>query len=365
MKSIYPIMNIYLNRVLDNYRLLQSMLPSVQIAAVVKDNAYGLGAKEVAKALSNDCHTFFVAYASEGAVVRSVSPKSDIYILQGIAEDDLEIVKKNHLIPVLSSLESWRWWQGQAISDIKPAIQVDTGFNRLGFQEQEILRLSPNERDNASLFLSHLACADTPSHPLNRAQLKKFMKLHEFFPKTPTSLAASGGLLLGKNYWQDIMRIGALMYGIALPKDMKEKLQHTVHISATVLQTAHLKKGETVSYGASYTADSDKKIATISIGYGDGLPRALSNQIGRFFYQGQSLPILGKVCMDCTICDVTHIPDLPVGASVEILNDTYNVDDMALDAGTIGYEILSRFGKNSRFLKTYHEHFIDRTFTNI
>ncbi len=350
--DIQPVFTVYLNHIQSNYQVLKTKVAPARITAVVKDNAYGLGATHVVQTLYPTCSEFFVAYASEGAQIRPFAPSASIYILQGIGTDDLKAVKENHLIPVLSSLEDITWWNNLGITDIQPALQIDTGLNRLGIRPADLQLLTPEQRQNICLFMSHLACPDTPTHPMNTYQRDVFEECRKMFPHIPVSLSASGGTLLGSKYTYDLVRIGALLYGITYPKSNDLPLKSVLNIQATILQTVSINAGESVSYGATFTANHPMKIAIVSIGYGDGLFVSLSNK-GRFWSNGRSLPILGRVCMDSTICDITNAPDLRPGDLIDVLNEIYTPDDMALDAGTSAYEILSRFGKGIRFIRNY------------
>ena len=352
--AIQPVFTVHLNHIRNNYQILSAKASPARTAAVVKDNAYGLGAEHIVRTLYPTCSAFFVAYAWEGAQIRPFAPKADIYVLQGIGADDLKTVKENCLIPVLSSLEDVAWWHNQGITDIKPALQIDTGLNRLGMRPADLHLLTSEQRRNISLFMSHLACPDTPDHPMNAYQRNIFEECRQLFPHVPLSLSASGGTLLGSEYTYDLVRIGALLYGITRPTPDDLGLKSALTVQARVLQTVPLNAGESISYGATFTAAHPMKIAIVSIGYGDGLFVSLSNK-GRFWVDGKSLPILGRVCMDSTICDITKAPDLRPGDLIDVLNDTYTPDDMARDAGTSAYEILSRFGKGIRFIRRYEK----------
>lgn len=348
--AIQPVFTVHLNHIRNNYQILSAKASPARTAAVVKDNAYGLGAEHIVRTLYPTCSAFFAAYAWEGAQIRPFAPNADIYVLQGIGADDLKTVKENRLIPVLSSLEDVAWWYNQGISDIKPALQIDTGLNRLGDAADRFtpahIRTTPKYQPVyvSSGVSGYAGSSDecTPTEPIRRMPSNVSARA--------LSLSASGGTLLGSEYTYDLVRIGALLYGITRPKSDDLPLKSALSIQATVLQTASIDAGESISYGATFTAAHPMKIAIVSIGYGDGLFVSLSNK-GRFWVDGKSLPILGRVCMDSTICDITNAPDLRPGDLVDVLNDTYTPDDMARDAGTSAYEILSRFGKGIRFIR--------------
>ena len=353
-----PILEIDFNNLLDNYLTLKKLASSSICAAVVKDDAYGLGAAEVAKLLHEEagCDTFFVAHAVEGSIVAAVVPKARIYVLQGIGEDSLEAFRENpQLIPVVSCPEMLDFWKANRVNGIKPAIHIETGLNRLGFRENELAALSEEDKNEFSLVMSHLACADEQGHFMNEHQLNNFHRLkNEYFPKLPASLSASDGVFLGNDFQLDMVRLGAAMYGINTAPYRENQMKNVVRIKAPVLQIAPLPKGDFVGYSATYRANTDRKIAIVSIGYGDGIPRSLSNVGKVFFKTGCQLSearIIGRISMDNIICDVTNVDNLQVGDTAYLADDFYTLDDMGRDAGTIAYEIMSRIGKNKRFVR--------------
>lgn len=356
-----PILEINLNHLVDNYKQLQRLANKSVAAAVVKDDAYGLNAETVAKILYEkaQCRNFFVAHAVEGEKIKKFVPDASIYVLQGIGEDSLEIFQKLKLIPVISSPEMFEYWKENRIDGVSPVIHIETGLNRLGFREDELKKLSDNDRKEFCMVMSHLACGDEKDHFMNKHQLDNFCRLkEEFFSKIPGSLSASDGVFLGLGFQQDIVRLGAAMYGINTAPYRENQMKNVVYLKAPVLQIENLSIGEFVGYSATYRANSPRKIAIISIGYGDGIPRSLSN-VGKVFFKTlgklNEARIIGRVSMDNIICDVTNVDALKVGDLAYLIDDFYTLDDMGRDAGTISYEILSRIGKNTRYLRRYIE----------
>ena len=351
-----PILEINLNHVLDNYNLLKSLAPKSVAAAVVKDDAYGLGAELVADKLYREanCRNFFVAHAVEGAALRWKIPEAKIYVLQGIGEDSYELFVKHGLIPVISAPEMLAYWEKEPIAGIRPVIHIETGLNRLGFREKELAALSDEQRAQFAMVMSHLACADASEHFMNHHQLDNFLRLKkQYFPNLPGSLSASDGVFLGKDFQQDMVRLGAAMYGINTAPYRESQMKNVVRVTAPVLQIADLPVGEFVGYSATYRANSPRRIAIVSIGYGDGIPRSLSN-IGKVFFKTDKIHearIIGRISMDNVICDVTDVPEVHVGDLAILIDDFYTIDDIARDAGTISYEIISNLGKNPRFLR--------------
>lgn len=350
-----PILKINLDNLCKNFKLLQKLAPNSTAAAVVKDDAYGLGAQKVAEKLYHDagCRCFFVAHAIEGERIAHIVPDAAIYVLQGIGNDSISSFEKAKLIPVISSPQQFEFWKEHKIKGIKPAIQIETGLNRLGFRKEDLEELSQDDKKEFSMIMSHLACADEKGHFMNEHQLNNFNYLQqEFFPKLPASLSASDGTFLGNDFQKDIVRLGAAIYGINTAPYRENQMLPVVTVTAPVLEISKLKKGDFVGYSATYRAADDRKIAIISIGYGDGIPRSISN-IGKLFFnvnnQIKEARIIGRVSMDNIICDVSEVDNLQIGDIAILINDFYTLDDIARDAGTISYEVLSRIGKNTRF----------------
>jgi len=360
--SIYttPILNINLKKLITNYRILQKLSAPAIAAAVVKDDAYGLGAVDVTEALYKEgCRHFFVAHGSEGAIIRKVAPEATIFALQGIGEDSLTYFKEAHLTPVICSKDMLSFWNSHKIEGIRPAIQVETGLNRLGFSVDDLNTLSKETLNEFSYVLSHLSCADEQAHFMNARQLANFKKIKQtFFKDTPATLSASDGVFLGDDFHFNLTRLGAAMYGINTAPYRENEMSNILELKAPVLQVKPLKKGEFVGYSATFRAPTDMKIAIVSIGYGDGLPRSLSNRGKVIFYENGKpcfCTILGRVSMDNVICDVSSLNELKTGDWGYLINDDYTVDDIARDAGTIAYELISNLGHNPRFIKNYQK----------
>jgi len=358
--SIYttPIFNINLTKMIENFNLLKKLSAPAIPAAVVKDDAYGLGAYEITQSLyQNGCRHFFVAHGSEGKIVRHAAPKAEIFVLQGIGEDSFEYFNEAKLIPVICSPAMLDFWHTHKIEGIRPAIQVETGLNRLGFKVADLEKLTSSELSEFSYVLSHLSCADEQAHFMNARQLENFHKIKQrFFANTPATLSASDGVFLGSEFHFDLTRLGAALYGINTAPYRENEMKNILELKAPVLQVKKLDKGEFVGYSATFRAPCDMKIAIVSIGYGDGVPRSLSNRGKVIFYENGKAcycPILGRVSMDNIICDVSSVQNISTGDFGYLINDDYTVDDVARDAGTIAYELISNLGKNPRFIRNY------------
>lgn len=354
--SLLPHFIVKLDAVCHNYRLIKKFVGGSQTAAVVKNNAYGVGAMQVAKILyeQENCRIFFVAYATEGAEIRPFVPDATIYLLNGFCRQDVEIIKKYNLIPVLSSMEQIKNWEDCQMNS-SPAIQVETGLNRLGVTYAQIEQMSPEMRHHFSLVLSHLACADEPQNSLNKKQRENLKKIQELFPKSMLSLSASDGIGLGKNYHFDVVRAGAFMYGLPVCPALEKERKTVVNAYAKILQIKELKKGDGVGYNSLFIAQKACKVAAIGVGYGDGLFRSLSGK-GRVFFRNENknyaAPIVGQISMDITMCDVSDVPPAALATQKAYLfSDTYNLNDMGQDAGSISYEVLSALGRGQRWLR--------------
>ncbi|MCL2538202.1 MAG: alanine racemase [Alphaproteobacteria bacterium] len=344
------VMTINLSNVLHNYKLLCDAADGAIVAAVVKNDAYGLGGAHIARHLYEfgGARDFFVANFEEAVALRPHVSDSRIYILGGIFSNQADKFLEHNLIPAISTLAQFEICTQH---NIKCVVNLETGLNRLGMCENDIVQIPDAAREKISLVISHLACADDASHPLNAAQSERLTQLRDkYFPGAKLSLAASDGMFLGNEFRCYIVRAGAGLYGLHASPHQDSRLRPAVTIVAPILQITALRAGESAGYSATFTAPHDMRIAIIGIGYGDGMFRSLSNK-GRVFIGGHPAPIIGRVSMDMIIVDVTQIDN--VGDTAEILNDTYTADNMAADAGTNGYEILSRFGNTRRMTREY------------
>lgn len=279
--SIEPVLTVFLENICHNYRLFKEIFPNTTIAGVVKNQAYGLGAAKIAEMLytKEGCRTFFVAYPQEGSEIRPLVPDATIYTLQGFDPDTANLYIQNRLIPVVNTVKSLRAAESFGLP---LAIQLETGLNRLGILPEEAKELDESTRQKVKLILSHLASADEQNSPQNQEQLKNFKELIALFPNAQKTLAASDGAALGKDFSFDIIRAGAFLYGIQTFPDLTDRQKKVVELDAALLQVKPLHKGDKVGYNATFTATKYMKIGIVSIGYGDGLFRSLSNK-GRAF----------------------------------------------------------------------------------
>lgn len=311
-------------------------------AAVVKANAYGLGLGPTSLALAHEgARDFFVASAEEGAQLRqALGHEIKIYVFSGHMEGDSEIIKEAKLVPLLNSTkQAVRHFE--ALAQHPFGIQLDTGMNRLGMEPEEWAAtksfLLPQ---NPQLIMSHLACSDDRKSPANASQLALFKEMTDTL-NVPKSLSATGGILLGSDYAFDLVRPGIGMYG-GMPFDAARPV---VQAQIPVIQTRHIEAGEFVGYGQAFVTDRPRKIATLQLGYADGLHRILSQKIN-LFHGDTPCPLVGRISMDMIGVDVTHLSDEP--DYLTLFHSTQTLDDIADHAGTIGYEILTSFAERYR-----------------
>ncbi len=341
-------LTVDLKALVENYNFLKNQAPQAIPAAVVKNNAYGLGIENVVPSLVKEgCNHFFVALANEGEKVRKFAPTADIFVLQGVGQDSIDLVKKERLTPVIATPKMWEFWKQNKVEGIRPVLNVETGLNRLGFRLKEIQNLSEEDKKEFSYILSHLSCADEPYHFMNWHQIEAFDEISKYFSNTPLTLSASDGLFLGEKFQKDMVRLGAAMYGLNTAPDRQNRMKNVVYLKAPVLQIEDVFPGEYIGYGATYKVAKNMKVAIVSIGYADGLPRALAGR-GRVFFEDQEIRMVGRLSMDNIMCDVTDVKCLEEGDFVDVLGPQYTADDMGQDAGTIGYEILNGILKSGR-----------------
>jgi alanine racemase len=359
------VLAIDLDAVRANWRLLRDTAGKAACAAVMKADAYGLGMDRVAPALALEgCRVFFTAHLEEGIRLRQLVPAdSTIYVLHGLPpagtlQTALEFVEHG-LVPVLNDpaqVASWRRACRERRQRLPAALQFDTGMSRMGMAPPDVAALlaDPAWKDEIRpvLVMSHLACADEPLHELNGRQGERFDALRLRFPGIPGSLANSSAVFLGAGFHHDLVRPGAALYGINPQPGHPNPLRQAVSLRARIVQSRRVEAGDVVGYGARYVAAGPRRIATIAIGYADGWLRSLSGR-GQAFVDGVAVPIAGTVSMDSITLDVTGIPEerVAVGQSVDLLCAQQTVDDVAREAGTIGYEVLTRLG--SRFHREY------------
>lgn len=334
-------LTIDLNALAANWQRLDR-LSRCETGATVKADGYGLGAAQVARKLAQSgARRFFVALADEGAAIRqALGNGPDIFVYSGHMADDAQIIRNLGLIPLINAAEQLARHL-ESLPGHPFGIQLDTGMNRLGMEPREWAAV----RDIAlqagpRLIMSHLACADEPDHLMNTRQAEEFSAMTAGCD-VPRSLSATGGMLLGPAFHFDLTRPGVGLYGGAPFTDAYPVVQ----LALPVIQTRDVEAGEAVGYNCTWHAARPTRLATVAAGYADGILRSLSNN-ATLWAGDTPCPVVGRVSMDLITADVTDLPEVP--DTLDLLGAHQGIDDLARDAGTIGYEILTSLGTRYR-----------------
>ncbi|NTG47760.1 alanine racemase [Agrobacterium rhizogenes] len=337
-----------------NYETIAAAVAPAKAAAVVKADAYGLGADRVAPALYHSgCRDFFVAQFGEAEKLRPhLEADARIYVLNGLQPGAEVACAQTGVVPVLNSMEQYKRWRStaQAQGRILPAVlQFDTGMSRLGIPPEDraafAAELAQSTGVEIRFIMSHLASADETDNGQNAQQLAEMRKIAAEFPQFSVSFANSGGVFLGSDYHGVLTRAGIAVYGGALTVDKSNHIQPVIRLDVAVVQTRSVPPGTLIGYGGTHAAKVEMRLATLAAGYADGLPRCLSDR-GAAYYEGVRLPIVGRVSMDSITIDVTALPPgtLRLGSLVEVIGPHQTLEDLAKSAGTISYEILTGLG---------------------
>lgn len=329
---------------LDNYRQIAI---TRRTAAVVKANAYGLGAVRVVEALGKvGCRDFFVATLDEGIAVRAANREAKVYVLSGPVDDrGAASMVRHRLTPVLNDeIQLGRWREHR---EMPVAVHVDTGMHRLGFGHREF-SVSMFDGFDVGLVLSHLACADDPDHPMNQCQVDRFEVVRSLFPNAEGSLANSAAALAGIG--SGLVRAGIALYGGNPFSSRPNPMSPCVTLEAQVVALRTVAKGQPVGYGGTYVTAHAVRIAVLGVGYADGIPRGLSPD-ARVVFRERRLPVVGRVSMDLLHVDASTVQsDLALGDWMEVFGRTVGIDEAAAWAGTISYETLTRVGSRVKRL---------------
>jgi alanine racemase len=335
-----------------------------EAAAVVKADAYGLGAEKIAPALAAaGCGTFFVALIDEGVALRIFlggGGEAVIYVLGGLFPGAEDLFAEHALRPVLNSLpeiHAWAAFCSARDEKLPAAVHIDTGMSRLGLPGRELAALiddpQPLRAFTISLVLSHLACAEDADDPKNAEQLAAFNKATQSFGAAKRSLANSPGIFLGAEYHFDLVRPGVAIYGSNPTPGKSNPMAQVVSLQGKIIQVRDVDSPRTVGYGATHIAAPGTKIATVAVGYADGYLRSLSNQACGYVGDVRA-PLVGRVSMDLITFDVSAVAADAArpGAFIDLIGPHGDIDTLARQAGTIGYEILTLLGRR------YHRRYI-------
>ena len=357
---VRPQITVHLNALRENYSRVQKYAPNAEICPVVKSQAYGLRPVEIVRSLiACGCRNFYVSTVSEGIELRDKFSDIQVNVFNGLQEGTEEVFSEYRLTPVVNSVEQMKRWECMA-ADAKTdcVLNVETGFNRLGIQEKDWSSCTSEtwlKRNRVSLFMTHFACVaegtvDDPERrriieEQNRRQYAAYGRALQRFC-LPGSVALDAFVQNTEKLPIAQIRTGAALYGINVFPE-KLSLQPIITLEAPVLQTENIRKGERVGYGATWEAQRDTVVAVLGIGYAHGLPRSLSNRGTVWFQKGTRrypAPIVGRLSMGLTTCDVTDIPSEVVWTgSAMILDEHYTINELCTDADRLDSEILCNF----------------------
>ena len=350
-------LTINLDAIVSNWQKIDFLVGnSVDVGAVVKANAYGLGAEAVVSVLkSAGCKKFFVATVNEAISIHKFLSGCYIYVFQGPTKRNVSEFIKYGFVPILNDLEQIDIWskQDEPSGPLNAIIHLDTGMSRLGLppNEFEILLQNPHifERINFTYIMSHLACAEKKYHKMNSRQFALFesllRSLSQYSSSIKITFANSSGIFINSKYHYDLVRPGASLYGLNPTPKQNNPMDQVINLQAKIQQIRYIDTHQSVGYGASFVAKKGSRIATVPVGYADGYVRSASNR-AHCFINGTKVPVVGRVSMDMITLDVTELPEnlTHPGTPVELIGKNYSVDSFAADSKTIGYEILTSLG---------------------
>ncbi len=362
------VLEIDLNALAANVKSYQQLLqPGTQLMAMVKAFAYGSGTYEIANTLQfHKVDYLGVAYTDEGVELRKAGITIPIMVMNA-DEADFDSLVQHTLEPgvydmqMLQQLETYLLREG--LNRFPVHIEIETGMNRLGFAVEEAEVLASILADGPFIVksvFSHLVASEDPQHDqFSEHQASLYLKacevLRDHLSYPFLRHIANTAAIRRKPQWQfDMVRLGIGMYGV----DSAEPggglaLQEVSTLKSTIAQVKHIREGETVSYGRKGVAGQDKVIATVRVGYADGYPRSLSNGKGKMWVNGRLAPVIGIICMDMTMIDITGIPGVNEGDEVTVFGKELPVKEVAGWADTIPYEILT--GISHRVKRVYYQ----------
>lgn len=328
--------------IINNFNFFSKKVKDVMVP--IKANAYGLGVSKIVPILLRaGCTSFAVAYIDEGVSLRNFldsnfNIRAKIFVLNSSALD-FDLCKKYHLIPVINSLED------AASCDFEACLHVDTVMNRLGIPWSDYLsNIEFLKSKKWLMVMSHLASADLQDHPSNLLQLNRTKILKENHKFSKISLSNSAGFLLGEDYHFDVVRPGIAMYGINPTFNIKNPFDFSIKVEAKVLQIIDIEAGETVGYGCTFKAGRRTKIATISMGYADGIPWQASTSNSFVMFGSKKAKIIGRVSMDLTTVDVTDIDFVKVGDFATVFSKERPFEDWSIECRTSPYDMCTKLG---------------------
>lgn len=346
---------INLTALKENYQIIDGLAKSSATIAILKADAYGHGATEIAKSIDNLVPAFAVAFIDEAIILRDAGIQSPILILEGpLIEDDLAFALEKNFWLMLHNQDQLSWLIKQDPPYLARLwLKVDTGMNRLGFTPEQVAEAFPEvmskllpEQQNELVLCSHFSNAEETNNPKTAKQIQRFEQLAEQYDCL-TSLANSAGIIHWPESHGDFNRLGIALYGINpiepnnrhIEQDIK--LTPVMTLQSVVIGLRKLVEGDGVGYGETWMATKPSIIATVAIGYADGYPRNAKTGTP-VFINGHLAPLVGRVSMDMITVDVTELSKVNLGDPVELWGENLPVEVIADKTDTISYELLTR-----------------------
>lgn len=361
------VLEINLNAITHNLKQYQQQLnPGVKLMAMVKAFSYGSGSFEIANLLQfHKVDYLAVAYADEGVELRKAGISLPIMVMNA-EESSFDVMVQHNLEPELFAFSIWdafeQYLDALGTRNYPVHIKLDTGMRRLGFEPSDIDRLCSRLQQTSAFKIqsvfSHLAASDSAEHDgFTNAQAVSFIESVSRLQQVIDypfirHIANTSAIHRHKELQFDMVRLGIGLYGVDGHAPMQQQLRNVTTLKTTISQVKQVKAGDSVGYSRKGIASKDSVIATVRIGYADGYPRLLSNGVGKMWVNGQLVPVIGNVCMDMTMLDITGV-DAREGDDVIVFGEQLPVNDMARWAQTIAYEILT--GISQRVKRVYYE----------
>ncbi len=342
--------------------------PDVKLMAVVKADAYGHGAFEVAKTcLESGAERLAVAFVDEAVELRRKGIDVPILLLGVSMPDAIENIIKYNITPAVASVEFAKQLSKAAVATqktVKVHIKVDTGMFRIGFQftgdikqrletVEKIVEISKLPNIELEGMFTHLSTADETGRDYTKQQFKNFMELDEKLKARGVQIpirhiANSAGQIRYPELQLDMVRAGIILYGLYPSNEVSYeplKLKPAMKFKARIVNIKNIEKGDSISYGRSFTAEKTTKLATISVGYADGYSRIMSGR-AEVSVNGKKIPQVGRICMDQCMIDVSGVNNIDIGDEVTLFGDeAVSAESVAANLGTINYEVVCMVGR--------------------
>lgn len=332
-----------------NLQRVKQLAPQAQVVCMVKANAYGIGVANAIAAFTQ-ADAFGVACLEEALEIRELGHQQPITLIEGIFNaDEMTTVIDNNIEIIIHHQPQLEWLldvKDQYIAKgLKVWVKLNSGMNRLGFKMPEIIHIIHMLKTHGftCVLAMHFANADA-EHPLNDQQIQQFLAVKDACAPILASCCNSAAIFKWPELHFDFVRPGIMLYGASPFADKTAKdldLHAVMTLNAEIIAVNQIKAGEHVGYGSTFTAPNDMTLAIVSIGYGDGYPRAFVQQ-NYVAIQGKLAPIIGRVAMDMIAIDISNFNDITLGTPVELWGKHRTVDEVATANGTIGYELLCR-----------------------